>query len=92
MKQQETVHRVDPARVAWRVAGDEVVVLDTSRSVYFGLDRPGALLWRRLVDGATHADLVAALLDDAPEGRDRAAADVAAFLDDLRRHGLLPGP
>ncbi|MEU8373192.1 PqqD family protein [Micromonospora sp. NPDC048894] len=91
MSRPETVHRVDPTRVAWRQAGDEVVVLDTERSVYFGLDRCGALLWQRLVGGATQRELVTVLVADIAVDRDRASADVAAFLDDLRRHGLLPG-
>ncbi|MFI9639967.1 PqqD family protein [Micromonospora sp. NPDC051925] len=91
MKGQQMVHRVDPTRVAWRQAGDEVVVLDTDRSVYFGLDRAGTLLWHRLVDGATQHDLVTTLVDDATVDRDQATADVTAFLDDLRRHGLLLG-
>ncbi|QDY08306.1 PqqD family protein [Micromonospora sp. HM134] len=91
MSRREGVHRVDPTRVAWRQAGDEVVVLDTARSVYFGLDRRAALLWQRLVDGATQHDLVTTLMDDAAVDRERASADVTAFLDDLHRHGLLAG-
>ncbi|WP_444951683.1 PqqD family protein [Micromonospora ureilytica] len=89
MTQHEVVHRVDPDRVAWRDAGDEVVVLDTANSVYFGLDAAGALLWQRLVAGATSTELVSALQETAPVDRERARADVAAFLEDLRGHGLL---
>ncbi|MEH1101633.1 PqqD family protein [Micromonospora sp. CPCC 205561] len=92
MTEQEIVHRVDPARVAWRLAGDEVVVLHTGQSVYFGLSGSGALLWPRLVEGATGSELVTALLEGAEVGRDRARADVAAFLADLRGHGLLQEP
>ncbi|MER5454862.1 PqqD family protein [Micromonospora sp. NPDC002389] len=92
MNQQENVYRVDATRVVWRAAGDEVVVLDTAQSVYFGLARPGALLWHRLVDGATHSDLVAALVQDEPVDPAQARADVSAFLDELHGHGLLPRP
>ncbi|SCL35437.1 Coenzyme PQQ synthesis protein D (PqqD) [Micromonospora nigra] len=90
--QQETVHRVDPVRVAWRLAGEEVVVLDTARSVYFGLDRNATLLWQRLVGGATSTELVATLMEGARVDRDRASADVATFLDELLRHDLLQRP
>ncbi|MFG1866474.1 PqqD family protein [Micromonospora arborensis] len=89
MTQHELVHRVDPDRVAWRMAGDEVVVLDTANSVYFGLDAAGALLWQRLVAGATSTELVTALEETAAVDRERARADVAAFLQDLHGHGLL---
>lgn len=83
------VHRAARDGVAWRAAGDEIVILDTNGSVYFGLDRSGALLWRRLVDGATTAELVAALAATAPVDPARATADVDRFLGELRQYGLL---
>ncbi|MEK8108226.1 PqqD family protein [Micromonospora sp. M12] len=89
MTEQKIVHRVDPGRVAWRAAGDEVVVLDTTDSIYFVLDPAGALLWQRLLAGATSTELVTALVETATVDRERARADVAAFLDDLGGHGLL---
>ncbi|MFE0589815.1 PqqD family protein [Micromonospora echinospora] len=82
-------YRVAQDRVVWREAGDETVVLDTTASVYFGLDRSGTVLWRRLAAGADLADLVAALTADAPVDAVRATADVAAFVDALREHGLI---
>ncbi|AVT33547.1 hypothetical protein C6361_33485 [Plantactinospora sp. BC1] len=85
----EPVYRVAPAGTAWRRAGDEIVVLDTTSSVYFGLDRSGALLWSRLVDGATSTELVAALTADTPVPAERAVADVRRFLDALLHHGLI---
>ncbi|MBF9130418.1 PqqD family protein [Plantactinospora sp. S1510] len=83
------VYRVGRTGTAWRQAGDEIVVLDTESSVYFGLDRFGALLWTRLVDGATTADLVAALVAATPVEPERAGADVQSFLDTLLRYGLI---
>ena len=75
--------------VAWRETGGEIVVLDLDGSVYFGLNGTGAVLWKRLVDGADGADLAALLVHDFAVPAPRAAADVEAFLDDLRQHGLL---
>ena len=84
-----TVYRVDQAGLAWRAAGEELVVLDTTRSVYFGLDRSAALLWRHLVDGATVNELTDALVGAEVVDHERATDDVGRFLDQLRQHGLL---
>ncbi|MFC7547204.1 PqqD family protein [Plantactinospora sp. GCM10030261] len=86
---QHEIHRIAGPQVAWRAAGDEVVILDTVNAVYFGLDRSASLLWHRLVAGATVAELVATLVANAPVDEARAAADVHTFLEDLRRNGLL---
>jgi hypothetical protein len=87
--QQQVVYRVRPDGVVWRAAGDEMVLLDTQSSVYFGLDRWGSFLWTHLAEGATVADLVAALAATAPIERVRAAGDVAEFVDALLHHGLI---
>jgi hypothetical protein len=87
--QQQVVYRMRPAGVVWRAAGEEIVLLDTESSVYFGLDRLGSLLWTQLAEGATEADLVAALVATAPVEPVRAAGDVAEFVDALLHHGLI---
>lgn len=86
---RQTVYQAGGPGVAWRQAGDEIVILDTHSSVYFGMDRSAALLWRRLVDGATLDDLVATLVSDAPIDRHRATEDVLRFLDELDHNRLL---
>ncbi|MEU4780692.1 PqqD family protein [Micromonospora sp. NPDC023633] len=86
---QPTVYRIAEQRTAWRQAGEDIVVLDTRQSVYFGLDPVGALLWRRLVDGATAAELTEALASTADAEWDRVADDVTRFLADLDRYGLV---
>jgi Coenzyme PQQ synthesis protein D (PqqD) len=87
--QQQSVYRVRPDGVVWRAAGEEIVLLDIQTSVYFGLDRWGSFIWTHLAEGATVADLVAALVATAPVERVRAADDVAEFVDALLRHGLI---
>ena len=54
------------------------------------LNKTGVYLWSRLKDGATEAELTAGLLekyDDVTE--EKAAADVKAFLEELRSRSLL---
>ena len=54
------------------------------------LNKTGVYLWNRLKEGATEAEMAAGLLekyDGVTE--ERAAADVKAFLDELRSRSLL---
>ena len=54
------------------------------------LNKTGVYLWNLLKNGATEAEMIAGLLehyDGVTE--ERAAADVAAFLEELRSRSLL---
>lgn len=75
--------------VAWRETGSEIVVLDLSGSVYFGLNGTGAQLWKRLVDGASRADLLELLAAYPDHSPTQMQTDLDAFLTDLDRCGLL---
>lgn len=78
--------RIDTTRCTWRSLGEQVVVLDLAGSAYFELNHTAALLWPALVAGSDHPGLVHTLtVAGAPD----AAGDVDAFLDELRRAGLL---
>jgi hypothetical protein len=77
--------------LTWQVAGEDVVVLDLKGSVYLKLNGTGRVLWEALVDPRTDSELVSALVDKYGIDEERAAADVAAFLGDLRNRGLLEG-
>ena len=75
--------------LTWHVAGDDVVVLDLEGSVYLKLNGSGRLLWERLASPCTEGDLQAVLVDHYGIDEQRAAADVTAFLGDLRRRHLV---
>ena len=53
------------------------------------LNETGAFLWKLLETEQTEETLVAALLEEYDVTKDRAAADVAAFLTSLRDGSLL---
>ena len=75
----------------WRESGGEVVALDAVASRYFAANPSAAALWKRLGEGegATEADLADTLCERYSVPRDVAEADVAAFLEELSRRGLL---
>ena len=77
------------AALTWHVAGDDVVVLDLQGSVYLKLNGSARVLWERMTEPTTEAALVIALREQFGIDEERATADVAGFLADLRRRDLL---
>jgi hypothetical protein len=75
--------------LAWRRAGDEVVVLDLATSTYRALNATGTLLWEQLTDWASTDDLIAVLVHSYGITSTAASRDVARFLDDCTEAGLL---
>jgi hypothetical protein len=81
--------RVRSADLAWRQAGDEVVVLDLAASVFHALNASGALLWERLADWTTAGELARELVGRYRLSAAVAAPDVARFLQACADAGLL---
>ena len=81
--------RLRPDAVAWREVDGEVIALGLESSTYFGTNSSGTVLWRRLAEGTTRAELVSELMTTFGLERAHAQTDVDAFLDDLRGRGLL---
>jgi len=73
----------------WVEAGGEIVALDHDRAVYLNANTTGALLWQRLLAGATRNELVNELTDRFEIEAEQAGRDVDAFLGQLDRAGLL---
>ncbi|HXR42866.1 MAG TPA: PqqD family protein [Acidothermaceae bacterium] len=67
----------------------EVVVLDKRHSMYYGVNESGGRLWSALREGATEAELLRILLDEHDVAEEQAAADLAAFVQQLDAAGLL---
>lgn len=54
-----------------------------------GLSESGSLLYQKLQSGCTREDLITALLAEYDVSAEVAAADVDAFLNQMRRLGML---
>ena len=59
--------------LTWHVVGDDVVVLDLNGSVYLRLNGSARVLWERLVEPCTDADLAATLVERFGISDERAA-------------------
>ena len=72
-----------------RRVGDELVILDVGSSHYFGLNDVGALIWDRLEQESTRADLVDAVVASYDVDREQAAGDIDDLVDQLVDRGLV---
>ncbi|HEY2436588.1 MAG TPA: PqqD family protein [Solirubrobacteraceae bacterium] len=89
MEQSTEILRLKEADLVWRTVEEETVILHRGDWQYLTVNQTGTLLWTRLVDGATRADLVSVLLAEYDIDERRAAADVDAFLDLLSERDLI---
>lgn len=74
-------------------SGGETILLKRSDGRFFGLCETGTLIWVRLARPCAMGELMAALERECTSLPENAAGEIAAFLDQLRREGLLePAP
>ena len=77
-----------------RQVADEYLVIPVGEAALkvkglIGLSESGSLLYRRLQEGCTEAELVSALLREYDIDADTARADTREFLEQMRRMGIL---
>jgi hypothetical protein len=81
--------RLRSADLHWREIDGEVVALDARELTYVAANSAGALLWQALAEGATRDGLAQKLVSAYGIARERALADVDAFIGELISQGLL---
>ncbi|MCM3660790.1 PqqD family protein [Georgenia satyanarayanai] len=75
--------------ITWQEIDDELVILDTARSVYLTTNVAGAHLAKLLTEERSVAELADALVAEYGIDRSTAVADASAFAADLAAKGLL---
>jgi hypothetical protein len=73
----------------WRESNGEIIAVDDRLTTYVSTSGTGALLWKRLADGATPDELADQLVSEFAIDRERAVEDVDAFLAELDAQKLL---
>ena len=66
-----------------------MVLVDVESGKVFELNRTAARLWEHLRAGLTAAQAVAELAREFEVAEELVGADMAPFLSELRRHGLM---
>jgi len=75
--------------VIYKAVGEELVLLDLERGIYYGLDPVGARMWQLLASGSSIETVVEAMLDEYDVEREQLQADLESLAKELREHGLL---
>ena len=78
-----------PSQVMSRQVGDETVILDLSRGMYFSLDPVGAQIWQLLSDGQSIDLIVTTLLSRYEVAEDQLRRDVSDLVEELKSRGLI---
>lgn len=68
---------------------DELVMLDTGSSTYFGIDRIGRRIWALLEEPTSIRAICAELQPEFDVSEGQCLADVTAFLDQLKSAELV---
>jgi hypothetical protein len=86
---RQPILRPRKSDVVWRRLDEGAVLLDLRSSEYLSINPSATVLWQRLEAGATREQLIEALAETFELSRERAAADVDAFVADCKRRGLV---
>jgi len=84
----DTVLQATPDQVS-ATFGEEVVVLDMARGLYFGLDGPGQRVWALLQRPMTLRAVVDTLVSEYDVEGPACETDVRALAEDLMARGLV---
>lgn len=71
-----------------RIAG-ELFIVDAARAEMHELNGTAAIIWEGLAAGRTEKAIIAALLSEFAIEEKAARADLAGFVNELKRTGLL---
>jgi hypothetical protein len=88
----DPVHQIlklRPGALEWRPIEGEVVALDLRNSVYFGINRTGAIIWPELASGVTREALVQRLAQECAIDAAQASHEVDEFVEELAKLDLL---
>lgn len=84
-------YAISPQAIA-RTVGDETVILDLERGLYFGLDQIGARVWKLIGEGKALSEICAAMLEEYDVSQDQLERDIIVLVRSLSEHGLIsPG-
>jgi hypothetical protein len=69
--------------------GDEEVILDLTRGIYYGLNSVGSRIWELVQAPITVEEIIDAVSSEYSVDRTECKEDVCGFLLEMAEHGLL---
>ncbi len=75
--------------VVFNRVGEELVLLDLNRGIYYGLDPIGARMWELLSAGQEEGEILATLGEEYEVERQTLSADLRRLIAELQESELL---
>ncbi|HUA35243.1 MAG TPA: PqqD family protein [Candidatus Binataceae bacterium] len=75
--------------VVWRELDEQVVIFDTARNQYFGLEGSGGAMWRTLVECGSTESALESLAEDFDADPEELRNDLDTLVKNLVERGLL---
>jgi hypothetical protein len=69
--------------------GQEAVLLDSKKGIYYGLNPVAAQIWAGITGGLSDDEIVAKVVAEFDVSEDRVREDLRGLVESLTRHGLL---
>jgi hypothetical protein len=77
------------ADVIWTELGDEVVILNVVKGIYFGLDTIGARIWTLIARGCSSGEVISIIGGEYAVLSEQVERDFAELVGELSREGLV---
>lgn len=78
-----------PPQVMWRAIGEETVLLNLERGLYFGLDEVGARIWELLAAEKSFPEIASVVAGEYDVNIEQVRSDLIEFIGTLVEKGLL---
>lgn len=75
--------------VLWREVDDEIVLLDTTKSYYYGIGGIGTAIWKHLHRQTKLDPILEALIQEYEVDSETLKRDVLVFLKNLEKDGFI---
>ncbi|MEM2842199.1 MAG: PqqD family protein [Thermoproteota archaeon] len=75
--------------VAFRILGEETVIVNIDTGFYYTLNEVGTRIWQLLERGRSIKEIVRIVLEEYAVDEDKARKDVLEFINDLYKEGLV---
>lgn len=75
--------------VLWREIDGEIVLLDTKKGLYYGIEGTGVVIWKQLQETVTFQHIIDAVMNEVDAKKETLTNDIRRFSEKLMKAGLI---
>ena len=75
--------------VLWREIDGEIVLLDTKKGLYYGIEGTGTQIWRHMQENITLQQIMDAIANEVDVQKETLINDIRRFSEKLMKAGLI---